>query len=75
MKKAQEIIMEGIESSQISKVGYSSGVLLIEFIGGSKYIYVGVDRYTYNALMSSESKGSFFSKNIKNDEDIVCIKI
>jgi len=75
MVKAATMLLESVESSQMDRVGYNSGIMIVEFKGGTKYLYVGVDKFTYDSMMSAPSVGSFFSKNIKNDESIKCIKL
>lgn len=72
--------MKQVESSQINRVGYikkgdCSGYLFIEFKPNSKYLYHPVSDKTYQELMSADSIGGYFHKNIKNCETITCIKI
>lgn len=64
-----------VSSSQIKSLGYFDGVLIVEFTGGSKYLYSSVNKHTYQSLVKADSIGSFFSNNIKNDESIKCIKL
>ena len=70
---------KSVESSQISEVGYEpeSSVLGIRFKPtrkqveagetGSEYHYSFVDSDTHAALLTAESVGSYFIKNIKSD--------
>lgn len=75
MVQAKSIKLESVTSSQIEKLGYTDGILIVEFKGGARYIYCGVDSYTYDSLVNATSVGSFFSNHIKNDENIKCIKL
>lgn len=57
-----------VESSNIASVGYDNiqNVLLIQFKGkDTVYAYQGVPVEVYNELMSAESIGSYYAKNIK----------
>lgn len=69
------IDMVNVESSQINKVGYKDGVMLVEFKGGSKYIYTKVDDDTFKAVVDAESVGSEFNRRVKSHKEIVCVKI
>lgn len=69
------IDMVNVESSQINKVGLKDGVMLVEFKGGSKYIYTKVDDDTFKAVVNAESVGSEFNRRIKSHKEIVCVKI
>lgn len=57
-----------VASSNINGIAYkeASQELFVEFKGGSRYRYDGVDQDTYDDFMSSPSKGSFFAENIKD---------
>ncbi len=70
-----DIPMMSVSSSQIKSVGYSGNVMIIEFLTGSKYLYAGVSEDKYKNMMISESVGSYFSRNIKNDSNVICIKL
>lgn len=62
--------MTPIKSSQIAAVDYDgSSVLTVKFHSGGTYQYKDVSPEKYGAMMSSESVGSFFSKNIKGQHD------
>jgi hypothetical protein len=59
---------EVIDSSIIASVGYDAekSILEIEFRNtGAVWQYMGVPETLYNALMSSDSYGSFFNAHIK----------
>jgi hypothetical protein len=56
-----------VTSSNIESVGYdpSTKQMHVEFRGGSIYNHDDVSQETYDALMSSESKGAHYHKAIK----------
>lgn len=60
------MMLFSVLSSNLSKVGYENGTLYIEFHSGGFYRYSDVPEYVYRELMSAESKGKYFAKNIKN---------
>ena len=57
-----------VESSNLVSVAYDvdEKILEIEFHTGGIYQYKGVPKSVYEGLMSAESKGKYFHKNIKN---------
>lgn len=59
--------MEHVESSNIEAISYlkAEKILKIHFKNGSVYEWKDVPVRKYNRLMEAESKGSFFSKEIK----------
>lgn len=59
---------ESVRSSNLKSVGYddTNQILEIEFHHGGVYRYFGVFENVYDELMSANSKGSYFSSNIKN---------
>jgi hypothetical protein len=59
-----------VKSSQIAAVDYDGlSLLTVQFNSGSTYQYQGVPPEKYAALMSAESVGAFFGKNIKGQHD------
>ena len=58
-----------VASSLIKAVGFDDEKeeLTVEFHKGdlTKYVYQGVTRPTYEAMMEAQSVGSFFLRNIK----------
>ena len=54
-----------VESSTIENVGYTDGVLEIEFKSGSVYQYFDVPERIHDELMRAASKGSFFNEIIR----------
>lgn len=66
-----------VKSSNIKSIGYDdkAHTLEIEFINGGVYHYHPISDEGYQALMASESKGSYFFKNIRNNEGITVTKI
>ena len=61
------IEMIPVESSNILEVGYDElgEVLYITFKSGITYTYEDVPYYVYEELLSAESKGQYFHKNIR----------
>jgi hypothetical protein len=56
-----------VSSSSIASIGYSPlAVLEVEFRSGAVYRYFAVPRAAYEALVASESKGSYFNRNIRS---------
>jgi hypothetical protein len=62
----KNIKFESVESSNILSIGYdeTESVLYVNYKTGI-YRYDGVDKSTYESLMSSDSKGRFMNENIK----------
>lgn len=52
-------------SSNIRKVGYNEGDLVVEYLSGTKYRYKKVPREIYEAMLESDSKGRFMNNSIK----------
>ena len=59
--------MKPVSSSNVSSVGYDADQarLYVEFTSGATYLYRGVERETYNALLAAESIGKFLAAQIK----------
>lgn len=59
---------EFVKSSNISSIGYDdkNHILEIEFNHGGIYQYFDVPEYIYDQLMSANSKGSYFSSQIRD---------
>ncbi len=56
------------KSTAIAAIDYDpyDGNLAVTFTSGKAYKYFGVSHQRYNALCNAESKGAYFSKNIRN---------
>ena len=56
-----------VQSSNLSTVGYdeASMTLEIEFLKGGIYQYYNVPQSEYANLMNAESKGTYFTHNIR----------
>lgn len=56
-----------VSSTNLNSVGYDEDkrILEVEFQGGSVYRYFGIPEQIYLALMSADSHGSYFNRNIK----------
>lgn len=69
------IEMKKVESSQIKEMGCKDGVMLVEFHGGSRYLYTTVDDDTFKAVLTADSVGSEFNRRVKSHKEIVCVKV
>lgn len=58
-----------VDSSNIGRVGYQNGDLLVEYKSGTLYRYKKVPRTIYEEFINAESKGRFMNSNIKNKYD------
>lgn len=67
-----------VESSNISQIGFEENysisfnqvprnVLRIVFWNGNTYDFYNVEKEVYNSFLDSDSKGSYFHANIKNE--------
>ena len=56
---------EPVESSNLATVGFSDGVLEIEFRHGGVYQYFNVPVSVYEGLIAAESKGKYFHQFIR----------
>ena len=66
---AAESVLQDVESTLIQQVGYDAATqtLTVKLVtDGSVYEYLGVPQAVYDQFMAAESKGNFFTKNIKN---------
>ncbi len=61
------MIRQPVQSSSLRTVGYDkeTKVLEIEFVQGGVYRYFDVDESVYLGLISADSKGTYFQKNIR----------
>lgn len=59
---------KAVVSSNLLGVAYDEDKqqLFVEFKGGAKYRYDGVDQDEYDNFMSASSKGQYFAQNIKD---------
>lgn len=66
-----------VVSSNINSIGYDekSMTLEVEFYDGKVYQYNPVTPIANRLLMSAESIGSYFSKNIKSNKEVTCTKV
>lgn len=63
-----------VESSNIASVGHEDNTLEVEFNNGSVYQYTPVTKEAYKEMMNAESIGSWFYKNIRNNDMIEATK-
>jgi len=54
------------DSSFIKHIEYDDSVLIVTFGSNSVWAYYDVPLKIYNELISSDSHGSYFNKNIRN---------
>ena len=59
--------MQGLDSSSLAAAGYDADhqELTVAFRHGGLYRYFGVPRRAYRALLRAESKGQFFTGQIR----------
>jgi len=65
---AAELDMKSVESSLLGKVGYDNATqtLVIQMVNSSDiYTYLDVPENIYDGLLTADSKGTYFVKNIK----------
>ncbi|MEW5686461.1 MAG: KTSC domain-containing protein [Pseudomonadota bacterium] len=57
-----------VDSTAIQAIDYDAhhGKLLIRFVSGERYIYVGVPGEVHRSFVDAESKGSFFQAEIRD---------
>ena len=57
-----------IESTAISEIDFDAerGKLLVRFISGERYVYVGVPGEVCRSFVEAESKGRFFQLAIRD---------
>lgn len=57
-----------VVSSNIAAIGYDKDNqdVHVQFIAGSEYIYKGVPEHEFQALLNSQSLGSYLHRNFKN---------
>lgn len=56
-----------VQSSVLASIGYSSDATLeLEFRSGAIYRYFAVPPALFQALIGSESKGTFFNRNVRS---------
>ena len=62
------IVRIPVDSRSLASVGYraSDGTLEIEFKNGGLYSYHSVPSRYYRELMAAESKGTYFTRSIRN---------
>lgn len=65
------------KSSVIKNLQYNEtrSDLTVNFKSGKQYVYTPVSNEFFNKLTSSESKGKFFNKNIRDNEALTCLKL
>ncbi|MFB2920725.1 MULTISPECIES: KTSC domain-containing protein [Aerosakkonema] len=67
IKGEKPIAMLSVRSTMASAIGYdeSRQILQIEFLSGTIYQYLGVEREIWESFRDSSSKGKFFNQEIK----------
>jgi lysyl-tRNA synthetase class 2 len=57
-----------VESTAIRDIDYDAerGKLLVRFISGERYVYVGVPGEIHRSFVEAESKGRFFQSKIRD---------
>lgn len=49
--------------------------LKVNFKSGKIYVYTPVSQEFFTKLTKAQSKGSYFNKNIRNNEALTCLKL
>lgn len=77
MRTIEGVIMKEVESSNLKEVGYNSESreLYITFVRGGTYKYSPISEQGHRELMASDSKGHYFSQNIKDNSTITTTKL
>ena len=61
------LLRTAVESSVLASVAYGRDqTLQLEFRSGALYRYFSVPRTVFRALLSAESKGTYFNRSIRN---------
>ena len=57
-----------VDSTAISEIDFDAerGKLLVRFISGERYVYVGVPGEVCRSFVEAESKGRFFQNQIRD---------
>jgi lysyl-tRNA synthetase class 2 len=57
-----------VESTAISEIDYDAGrtKLLVRFMSGEAYVYVGVPGEVHRSFVEADSKGRFFQQQIRD---------
>jgi lysyl-tRNA synthetase class 2 len=57
-----------VESKAISEIDYDAhrSKLLVRFVSGERYVYVGVPGEVHRSFVDAESKGRFFQAEIRD---------
>jgi hypothetical protein len=65
-----------VSSSVLASVGYATKTrtLEVEFVSGRIYLYLDVERDTYDALLAAPSKGTYFNAHIKDEYAYVRVR-
>lgn len=64
-----------INSSNIKWIGWNgTGLMIVEFIGGGRYIYFNVTRQAAVACAFAESSGAYLNKKIKPHHEVLKIR-
>jgi lysyl-tRNA synthetase class 2 len=57
-----------VESAAISEIDYDAQrtKLLVRFVSGERYVYVGVPGEVHRSFVEADSKGRFFQQKIRD---------
>jgi hypothetical protein len=57
-----------VESTAISEIDYDATrtKLLVRFVSGERYVYVGVPGEVHRSFVEADSKGRFFQQQIRD---------
>ncbi len=65
---ANEVMTVPVNSTLLATLSYDAAesILQIEFCDGSIYCYFGVPETAYHGLLTAESLGTYFNRQIRN---------
>lgn len=57
-----------VDSTAISEIDYDAGraKLLVRFMSGERYVYVGVPGEVHRSFLEADSKGRFFQLHVRD---------
>ena len=61
------IDMKQVASSNIKRIGWKNNVLRVQFKNSGIYDYQEVSKEIYETMITSDSIGSFFARNIRGN--------
>lgn len=71
------MVFEQVNSSNIDAAGFDpiQNKMVVKFKSGAYYEYLGVPELVYQHFKAAQSKGTFFSQNIRNNYNCSQIEV